>query len=230
MSKGAGQFSVSLVENQPFIDIRNARQESATLNSATRDDSNSPTTQLRRGVVVGETGNGDWVDALDGTVQANVAPNLASDEAPDTDWQSTTITAQIIDLGVTVAVILGAADDTIAEVVAALNGDSGFAAYFIAADDGGGLLEITSRSSCVTLFVNSSLATAFGAPGKSSTGACTRYGILLESVPSMLGLDDSAEIKNVALITANAIVRESDLLALTNDARVYFNKSNIQLD
>jgi hypothetical protein len=231
MSKTPDQTSATLVENQPFLDIRNARIEAATLDSLTRDDANTITTQLRKGLVVGESGSdaGKYVDAGDATVQTNVAANVSALETADSGWQSATITASIAEEGVSVTVTLGGADDTDAEVVIALNANEAFNAHFIATAPSGVVL-ITAIRTGPAIKVISSLATAYGAAGVSGSPTLTKYGLLMETVRSILGIDDAAEDRNVAIITANAIIREDNVPNLTDAARLWFARNGVSFE
>lgn len=221
------QTSAQLVENQPFIDIRNARHEAVTLNSATVDSGNTPTTQLRKGLVVGERSDGAFIDAEDATVVGNTAASITSAEAVDSDWVSKTLTASIPSEGLTVTVTAGGSDDTAAKYVTLLMADTNFAANFLAVALGSSLV-ITARRKGIRIEVSSNLSTAFAA-NASSTGTMTKYGILAASIPSMLGIADAATDHNASIITANAIVREANLLNLTAEARQYFAAKGIQL-
>jgi hypothetical protein len=226
--KTPAQSSVSLVENQPFVDIRNARQEEVTLDSTTRDDGNTPTSQLRKGLIVAQLASGKFIDAADGSAPANVAAFVDSSEAADGDWPLTTITSKLPKLGVSVSVTLGGADNTSALVVAALNADPSFRNYFLASVQGV-LVRITALLKGQRLQVTSSLATAFGASGQSSNGTFTKHGILASTIPSLLGIADAAEDRNATVITENAIVREANLFGLSEDGRLWFAQHGIQL-
>ena len=221
------QTSAQLVENQPFIDIRNARHEAVTLQSATIDSTNTPTTQLRKGLVVGERSDGAFIDAEDATVVANTVASITSAEAVDGDWVSKITTVSIPAEGLSVSITAGGSDDTAAKYVTLLMADTVFEANFLAVALGSNLV-ISARRKGIRIEVSSTLATAFAASAN-STGVQTKYGILAASIPSMLGIADAATDHNASIITANAIVREANLLNLTASAREYFAATGIQL-
>lgn len=233
MSIQSGQNSVSLVENQPFIDLRNARIESVSIDPTTVDATNTPTTQLRRGLVLGYDSAGlNYVDAGDALVDAHTKGTIDSAEAPDGDWDATTLTVAVPGIG-RIVYTLGSetAISNLATAIADIN-DGPLGTLVFASDNGSGLLRLQSVKEGATLSVKSSLATAYAAGANvetTNTGSLTKYGILYDPIPSMLGIADSAADRNAAIVTANAIVRESDLLGLTTAAREYFAQNNIVL-
>jgi len=93
-----------VVENNPFLDTKNSFKEGATLADSVVDAGNSPTTQLRAGLVVGKNiATGLWHEASDaaadsgqfGILRDPVLSMLAIDNA--TERQNVTIyTANII--------------------------------------------------------------------------------------------------------------------------------------
>lgn len=231
MSFTPASESLSVSRGTPFEHLHGAQFEVVTLDSVTRDDTNTPTTNLRPGLVVGESSAdaGKFVDAADATVQASAVAYVDSDEAPDTDWDGEDITVAAPELGVEVTVTLGGADDTLAEVIAALEADPTFSAHFTASDAGGGELRIAAQRKGVRIEVTSTLASAFGADGKTSEGTLTRFGILRDGVLSMLDIADTAADRNASAVVANARVYESRLYSLTNDARLWFARNGIIL-
>lgn len=119
-------------------------------------------------VVVKKTADGLYYLADDGVNgDRNTAAAIDSLEKPDADWKSKSITWAVTypDGKVfTDAVALGADDDTIAEVVTALNANVAFRAHLIASDSGAAdLLTITTvAKGRVHLALSSDLATVYG--------------------------------------------------------------------
>jgi len=232
MSKQAGQNSVSLVENQPFIDIRNARMEGVSIDATARDSANTPTTQLRRGLVVGyDSAGANYIDASDAAVDAHTYGSHTSAEAPDGDWDGTTIAFSVPGQGTFTHTwgSLGTSISNLATAILDINGTN--AGAFVLASASGANLLLTAIRPGVTLSITPSLATAYagGAAEATSDGALVKYGILLDPIVSMFGIDDAAEDKNATIVTANAIVRSSDLLELTTAAKIYFEANDIKL-
>ena len=222
MSLPVQQKAVTYPGQKPFIDTRNAIRKDVTLNSATVDSGNTPTTILRKGLVVGlETSAKTWIDASDALVNANLGATVSSLEAPDADWQSITITSTQSGGGHYSQVALGAADDTIAEVVIAMDADANQNLFYSHADSGAGdLLNITTLETGGDAYISvtSSLATAFAAAGTTAFGSWGQFGIV-DEVIDMLGIDGSVEAKHVNIITGNCVVDESKLTSLTDDAK-----------
>lgn len=231
--KQARQNSVSLVENQPFIDDRNARVEGVSIDSTTRDSTNTPATQLRRGLVVGYDSAGlNYVDASDSAVDAHTKGTIDSAEAPDGDWDGETLTVAVVGLG-TIAYTLGS-ETTITNLATAISdiNDGPLGTLVFASNNGSGNLRLEAVKQGVVLSVTCSLATAYAAGANTETtnaGTLNKYGILYDPIPSVLGIDDAAEDRNASIVTANAIVRESDLFELTTAAREYFEQNGIKL-
>jgi hypothetical protein len=222
--------SATFDQQDPFIRTDEATIEELTLNAATRDSGATPTTQLRRGLVVGAAADGTYYDGASANVVANVAAVVLSSEAPGAGWQSATITAAIPGIGFAATVALGAADDTIAEVVAALNADAAFASHFVAADSGAAdLVQITCLLTGHRILITSSLSTAFGASGTADSGTLTKHGVLREPIRSILGPDDTGRSVNASVVVRNCTVKESLLTGLTEDARRYFETVGIKL-
>lgn len=118
------------------------------IKSGTTDSGHTGQTNVLRpgGIFVEETGStgyfvpaadADWADIAKGSLGA-----ITSEEAPDDDWESKTL--YLYRNGILVAsVALGANDDTTAEVVTALNGDTSFRKHALASGDNGNPLVIT---------------------------------------------------------------------------------------
>ena len=229
MSATPAQYSAEAEENYPFIDRRNAQLLSITIHEDTVDSGSTTTTQLRPGLVLGETSTaGVFIDAGDATVAASTKSSVTSAENVDGDWASTTITVEVLETGASYSVTASGTDDTAAEFVTLINGDAGIAAVVVASADGSDLV-ITAREYGVTIKVTSDLATAFGASGTTSTnGDVTRHVILDQQILSMLEFG-TARKKQAVSVVANAVVRESLLTSLTAEARQSFKLNNIQL-
>lgn len=231
MSKAAGQFSTSLVENDVFLDLRSATIEPCSIDSTAVDSTNSPTTQLRRGLVVGYDGAGlNFVDAADSTVDAHTFGAITSAEAPDSDWNGTTLTVEEVGVGKIAYVVggVGAVSNLATMLVDVNQGPLG--ALVVGSNNGSGLLTLTAIRPGVVLSVTSSLSTAYAAGAGVETtnaGALNKYGILLTPIASMLGISDSAEDKNASIVTANARVKSAGLLGMTTAARQWFDANNI---
>lgn len=229
MSATPAQYSQEVEENYPFIDRRNAQQLSITIHEDTVDSGSTVTTQLRSGLVLGETSTaGVFIDAEDSNVAASVKSSVTSAENVDSDWASTTITVTVLETGASYSVTAAGSDDAAAEFVTLINADAGIAAVVVASADGSDLV-ITAREYGVTILVESTLSTAFGASGTTSTnGSVTRHVILDTPVLSMLQFGTARKQASVGVV-ANAVVRESLLTGLTAEARQSFKLNNIQL-
>lgn len=228
MSIQAGQESVSVSEPRPFLDIDSARIKPCTLHEDTRDSTNTPTTQLRRGLVVGyDSANDAYYDAGDAAVDAHEQAVVDSAEAPDSNWQGETLTVNVEGVGQIVHTLDGSLTN-LAGAIADINGNP-VGAFVTASNDGSGNLRLTANSPGRRMTVASSLSTAYGGATLADDAALTTYGILYETIPSILDISGSAAKRNATIVIANAVVRESDLLELTQAARTYFERANIQL-
>jgi hypothetical protein len=145
---------------------------SGTLDSTNVDAGSSPrTTILRPGNIFLKGADGIYYDDISSGV-ASAGAYVLSSEAPDADWQNKILTFTIdgIEVG---TVTLGAADDTIAEVVAAINAVEEIRALVKASDNGADdLLRLTLLvpGAGHHLKVTCDLADAFGASGQSAYG------------------------------------------------------------
>jgi len=152
--------------------------EDITLDSGNADAGNTPTWRFRDGnVVVLVTATGRYVEADDAAGDVNQSASASALETADVDWQSTTITVRLGGKGgLSFDVVLGAADDTDAEVVTALNANATFAAHCLADVDGGVVRIRTRRAGAdQNIHVTSSLATAYGASGIGANGTDADY-------------------------------------------------------
>ena len=208
-----------LDEARHRLTTRGAEKDQAiVLDSTNTDAGNTPTFRFRPGnVVVLETATGRYREANDATGDNSAAAAVTSAEVPDAGWQSATITTNINGQDV-VIVTLAATDDTVAEVVTALNANAIFAANFIA-DDNGGSPRITSliAGSGISLLVTSSLATAYGAAGTEDQGEDADYRITERAVD----LEDGNGVAINQQVNASFMgdYDTSVLLNLTADAR-----------
>ena len=218
--------AASIVQNEPFIDTRNARREAVTLNSATVDSGNSPTTQLRKGLVVGrDSGTDTWYNASNAAVDANTPAFVDSDEAPDSDWDTTTTT--LVNDGKTYTFTYASVTN-LADAIAELEADPEIANSFDFANDGSGNLRITSKEAGTRLSVSSDLASAYGGVTVVSTDEFNAFGILEETIVSTLDINGTATKRRATVITRNAVVRGSLLLDMTDEARETLKAQNIQ--
>lgn len=178
-----------------------------------------PTSRFVDGcVVVKRTSTGEYVEADDANGDRNAAAVVVSEEAPDGGWASTTLTVTVGDESHDIA--LGANDDTLAEVIAALEGDANFARLCTAADDGSGNLQITTRQKGAEAYlkVESDLDDAFTADGKEDRGEWADYRIT-KSIRDLIDINGSAKDRMCPMVIGDAEVDESELYFLTNDAR-----------
>ena len=159
-------------------------------------------------------------DSVDGSrfVEADHADRMLStpasvisSEIPDGDWADETITVQVDDTPA-FDVVLGAGDDTLAEVIAALEADPQFAALCVAEDDGTGKLQIRTAGAGAhkSLKVTSTLATAFGAAGQNDTGTQPRAGVTLADC--FLEMDDGTATDATAVVAISGHGDLSEIL------------------
>jgi len=227
MATVPGQISGELVTNEPFIEVRNAQAEDVTLNAATVDSGNSPTTQLRRGLVIGyDGGNLDFVGAAAAAVDAHVAAFADSAEAPDADWASETLTIELSG-GFTHTITLDAGITNLATAITDINTDAALGSVVVASDDGGGLLRLTPTNVTQTIAVSSSLATAYGGVTVTGSPTLTKYGIMSTPIPSTIGLTGAAEAQQVGMFTGRMVVDASLCFELTAAARIYFEANGV---
>lgn len=200
------------------------------LDSTNTDAGNTPATRFRPGnVVILRTSTGRYVEADDTNADAMLPATVSAAETADTDWQSATITLAL-NGGPGHTVTLGAADDTDAEVVTALNGDAGFAALYIA-DESGGVVRIRTRQAGegLNLLVTSSLATAYGASGTEGLGSDPAVGVT-EHVVDLVDENNVAINEMVTISRVNADYDTSQLISLTNEARIVLERNGCTFD
>lgn len=167
---------------QPWVPGGPVTVDSAEVSTLT------PTWKIPAGtVVVLRTSTGRYVMAGHASGDRNTPAIVTASETADADWQSATITFEYTGkkgLGATtITVTLGAADDTDAEVVTALNANKAFQAAGLYAYASGSLVNIrTPAGKGHYLKVTSSLSTAFGASGTAASGANADYRVLASYV------------------------------------------------
>lgn len=230
MSQTPAQSSVSMNERAPFQDIRSLFTEFVTLDAATRDPANSPTTQLRRGLVVGKLASGKFIDAGNASPPAaHSASSVTSIAAPGASWQTETLSITVPGLGTIVHTFAASVTNLATAIADILANPAG--SLVTPSDNGGGLLKLTANKPGVTLAVTSSDPGAFEAVGgvevSDSSGELTVYGILRDGIPSMLGIADAAEDKNAHIATKRFVARESDIDNMTAQARQWFEANGV---
>lgn len=225
------QLAGNLAENEPFINTTGGRPFGITMNSASVDSANTPTTQLRRGLVVGfDSATGAYFNASNAAVDAHVKASVDSAEAPDGDWEATTLTVALTGIGALTHVMGSNTTVTnLATAIADINADPALAPYIIASDNGSGLLRITAVQDGVDIEVSSSLSTAYGGVTVSGSATLTTYGILMDPVVSMRGINDDLVDRRAQAYIGRVVAKEDRLFDLTLAAKTYFEKAGIIL-
>lgn len=229
MSLTPAAQSVDYPGRKPFLNTNSARRKEVTLDAATVDSGNSPTTILRRGLVLAKTSGGDWIDAADATANENEAATVDSLEPPDSDWTGKILTF-ILNDEESFTVTLGTITD-LNSAIADLNADLAFYANFIAEDDGSGNLRVKTRRKGADqyLSVAANLSTAYGGVAVTDRGSYGEFGVLEEPV-DMLDISGAAAAKNGLVVTHNATVDENRLTSLTEGARVALAANGFKLE
>lgn len=211
MSQAIGTANLSIPDRRVLMQPALEKDKIDVISASTNVDSGGPrTTMLRPGTILlkGASDN-KWYDDETGG-RASAPATISSSEAPDADWQSATITLTIDGVAV-VTVTLGAADDTIAELVTALNANAAFRANAIASDSGAAdLVKIDAIDPAVHLKVTSSLATAFGADGKEAFPTEADIAVITEYCDQLNPLGTAADAR-VSAVRAG-VFDESNLL------------------
>lgn len=200
-----------------------ALDTSAVIDSSNTDAGSTPTTRMRPGnVLVKRTSTGRYIEANDSNGDRNAPASVSASETADTDWQNAVITVTV-DGGVSFSVTLGAADDTDAEVVAALNGNAVFAAN-CKADVSGGVVRIRTLEAGAHkhLTVSADLATAFGSAGTSGNGTDADYVVQLPYVD--LEDENGTATHAEARVARVGHFDESQLINLTAEARATLSR------
>lgn len=232
MSIIPGAVTSDLVERVAFGKIINARTRSATIHSATVDDGNTPTTQLRRGLIVGKRSDGKFINAEAASVVAHTKSRVDSLEAPDGDWASETLTVSVEGLG-SVTFTMDSGITNLATFLADFNA-SNASVFATASNDGSGKARITANKAGVAISVQSSLAGAFNADADTDTsdssGALTEYGCLQDPIPDMT-VNGTATDHQATILTRDFDLLSVDVEAdnLTIAAREYFEANNVKL-
>jgi len=189
------------------------------LDAGNTDAGSTPATRFRPGNVVAlRTSTGRFVAANDANGDRNTAASVTSDEKPDADWQSKTLTVTSSEGDV--VVVLGGADDTIAEVVTAVNAAAAALNIPIVAADSGAadllVLSTTRKGAGTWIKVTSDLATAFGAAGKEDSGSDADYRVTEEHADL---IDENGTAVHARCATSRAgHYDKSELINLTGEA------------
>lgn len=213
------------------------------LAASTNDNPNSDrtTAQKTRGefpegdVVCRKSGATTFVEANDPNRAAFGAPAVASAEAPDADWASKTV--KLFVNGAEVAsVALGAGDDTTAEVVAALAGDTDFAAHATPSGANGNPLVVTGLRAGAdqSIRVHVNLSTAFadsdGSTGSEASAAGTDPDFRVLGDKSIGKRQDTLENADAPAGRnyVGGVFDASKLVNLTGEARAAMSRSGFR--
>lgn len=192
------------------------RDQAAMVDGTTRDSTNSPTTRIRAGTVLGAMSDGTFVDAGDSAVVASTQAYVDSSEAPDGDWTGQTLTVTYDGVTLIDAYTLTGNDLTtiIAELSALSNVDK-----LSFTNDGSGNLRISSiEAGPHHITVASDLSTAYGGSTQEDLGDDGDYRVLLETIDVEDPLDGTdKDVK--AKVAYVGDWDESELLEMTDEAR-----------
>jgi len=224
MPRIPGNVSVTLTPLKIRLsDLGVEADASAILESANTDANNTPTWRFREGnVVVKRTSTGQYVEANDSNGDRNTQAYVLSIEDVDSDWASSTITVKVNGFQIT-AVALASTDDTAAEVAAALNADTDFAAHCNAEVSGSKVnIETLHGGADMHIEVTSDLATAFGTTLNKGYGTDADYRVTLQAVD----LKDESDTAIAGHVRTARIGHfdESNLINLTAEARVVLSR------
>lgn len=172
MSGFIGTSSMAIPDRRVLFRPALEKDQIVVVSEKTNQDAGAPRASMLRpgNALLKHASDGKFYDDL-----VNGAPStqasVTSLEAPHAGWQGSTVTLSV-DGVVIVAVVLGGADDTQAEVIAVLNGNTTFRAHAIASDGGSNKVKVTLLEPGAEheIKVSSSLAAAFGAAGQSAFG------------------------------------------------------------
>lgn len=200
-----------LVDGSRSIQAKGVTFSSGQTSAITPDHRHPP------GTVLGlRTSTSEYELADSGNVRVNAPAKAAALETADGDWASSVITVTINGV-VAAAVTMGAADDTDAEVVTALNADSDFGGVALASVVAS-VVQIQLHALGALLLVSSDLATAYGASGVEGVDVMGIYRVTTAFV-DLKDIDGTATDALAPVLEAGHF-DASELSSLTNDARV----------
>jgi hypothetical protein len=220
------QHSRSWSHDHPFTETRNAITRPITISEDAIDSGATPTSYLRGGLVLQEDDNGNFVHVGGPNAKAFSAATLLSLIVVGATWASKVLTFRT-NGGEQVSVALGADDDTISEVVNALNNNDDFADEFVAADDGGGKLQVTSKNFTTEFEATADLDTIFGASGTEAKPDNPAVVILKKPVIDLDRINGSPKERVHSAVNANASVDETKVYGLTMRTRMVLEANNI---
>jgi hypothetical protein len=182
------------------------------------DAGSSPTTLLRPGnVLLRDAATGKHFDDAD-SGDASAPASVTALQTADANWASKSV--EVYKNGALVTTVaLGGADDTDAEVVAALNGNAPFRANFLASVDAARVkVQALEAGSHVAIkVVMPALAAAFSASGTEGRGTDGDYAVTVEYANQLTPLGTAADVKVHAV--GRGHFDESNLIGLTADAK-----------
>jgi len=206
---------------KPFIDTIGATFTERTLAAATVDAGNTPTSVLRRGLVLAKKAAAeDWIDAADALANENGVAEALSTIDVDGTWTGETITLMLNDSHlVTIASIVG---NSAAALKGELEALPVFAANYTATVVGSAI-QIDSRQKGGDVRLSAQLSTldAFGGGAGVAVvfeGTWGEFGILV-NVVSMPAIDGDAAEMNGSLVEGGGVVIETRLQGLTADIK-----------
>lgn len=198
------------------------RDISVSINSGAADSGNSPTTVLRKGLVVGKLSGGTWKEAQDASVVGPTGANITCTAGTWNLSNAAGISLSILVNGVRVIASLTngmftkPSEATAAELVAALNNIS-----YVEPDDlytastDGGAVKLTANAVGTGTLIQGRAGGANAILGFSATGAANgtwgEYGVLLDA--------HNTKDQNDTAVTAPAVIAqvgkfdESNLIA-----------------
>lgn len=174
-------------------------------------------------VVVNDGSGSNYVEANDPGRLDGTAPSVTSAEDVDAGWASTTITMFLNEEQVA-AVTLSGTDDTVAEVVSALDGDAAFAEYFDASASTNRLVITCKIGGAETsMRVQQDLNTAWAEQHSASSeesayGTSPKYAVVLDDTVVLQNEDGTAADK-FARVAFSGTFDASELTSLTGEAR-----------
>lgn len=221
MSLTPNAQEINFPGRKPFLDTRNAGRKEITMDAATVDSGNTPTSVLRRGLVVAKkTGLEDYIDADDVLANANLVASALSAIDVDGTWTGETITVHLNGGQELVSfAIVGA---TAAALKAELEAVAAFAANYTATVVGSAI-RIDSRATGADQLLHADVTTidAYGAGAGVGTDVFGSYGEfgITEEVVDMTSISGSTVAKNATIVYTNARVDLARVTSLTVEAR-----------